>query len=197
MRWLPTYSPILNVIEIFFHKKRPHCYNKTGSGRHPREYHWYPHWRRIVSLAQIAEQAVSVPVRHSIGYFCHLQTYLPACMMCCIKWTSQPGSRNKRWYIDPTLHHPLLPFLMSKRLETIVLRLPRSTIHAYITNLLRLWIICHAQSAEIKSTPSESTGYLVEYVRPIQFFSPKCIMNHDKFLYSSFLSLSVHLVPKI
>lgn len=80
LRWLPPYSPFLNIVENAISQWKAAVKGDLAVGRD--HFLLAPHEERIATVAQIAEQNVEVITpQNAAGYFRHLQTYLPPCLL--------------------------------------------------------------------------------------------------------------------
>ena len=78
IKWLPPYSPFLNVVENCFSQWKANIKRDLADVRE--SIISSPHDQAMETLAQIAEQSAFVRAQDAAAYFRHLQTYLPACM---------------------------------------------------------------------------------------------------------------------
>lgn len=80
LRWLPPYSPMLNIVEQCFSQWKASVKRSLAEVRE--QLHGQPAQQREATLCQIAEQSVAVVTPHDCGsYFRHLQRYLPPCLL--------------------------------------------------------------------------------------------------------------------
>ena len=80
LRWLPPYSPFLNIVENAISKWKAVVKRNLAEIRD--DLLIQPHEQRFADLGQICEQnARMVTPEDARGYFRHLQTYLPNCLL--------------------------------------------------------------------------------------------------------------------
>lgn len=81
LRWQPAYSPFLNIVENCFSQWKSAMKRQLSEVRE--QTLTQGHEQRLATLAQIAEQSISVVTADNAqSYFRHLQRYLPACLLC-------------------------------------------------------------------------------------------------------------------
>ena len=78
LRWLPPYSPFLNVVENSFAKWKANVKRDLAEAREAMLL--LPHNERMATLAQLAEQNAVVSAEDAMAFFRHLQSYLPSCL---------------------------------------------------------------------------------------------------------------------
>ena len=78
VKWLPPYSPVLNIVENCFSQWKANV--KRGLAENRDSLLLMEHSERMAVLAQLAEQHASVTPHDAAAFFRHLQSYLPACM---------------------------------------------------------------------------------------------------------------------
>lgn len=78
VRWLPPYSPFLNIVENCFSQWKSAIKRDLAATRE--HILQMPFAERMQTLAQLAEQHAIISAENAASYFRHLQSYLPACM---------------------------------------------------------------------------------------------------------------------
>ena len=80
LRWLPPYSPMLNIVEKCFSQWKASVKRYLAEVRD--QLHGQTAQQREATLCQLTEQSVSVITPHDCGnYFRHLQSYLPPSLL--------------------------------------------------------------------------------------------------------------------